>query len=137
MQGNTEVRKRLGVSIRTADGLLSAFMQLRVEADDHWGGLSEKISAIGKIVCGSNYATDVLPENWRETIMAFSKIRVQRAFAYLGDLAIRTELTSLQNFRDWRSQVKLMHEAIEQEKAFTKQCELWLEQQKRWRYERG
>lgn len=136
MQGNTEVRKRLGVSIRTADGMLGVLMQLRVEADDHWAGLSEKISSIGKIICQSNYE-HVLPDDWRETIMAFSKIRVQRAFAYLGDLVFRTELTALHNYRDWRAQVKLMHEAIEQEKAFTKQCEMWLEQQKRWRYERG
>lgn len=136
MQGNTEVRKRLGVSIRTADGLLSALLQLRTEADEHWQGLSERISAIGQIVCQSNY-DKTLPEDWRETVMAFSKIRVQRAFVYLGDLVFRTELMSLHNFRDWRAQVKLMHEAIEQEKAFTKQCEMWLEQQKRWRYERG
>lgn len=136
MQGNTEVRKRLGVSIRTADGLLSALLQLRTEADEHWQGLSERISAIGQIVCQSNY-DKTLPEDWRETVMAFSKIRVQRAFVYLGDLVFRTELMSLHNFRDWRAQVKLMHEAIEQEKVFTKQCELWLEQQKRWRYERG
>lgn len=136
MQGNTEVRKRLGVSIRTADSLLGALMQLRAEADEHWEGLSEKLSVIGQIVCQSNY-DKTLPEDWRETVVAFSKIRVQRAFAYLGDLAFRTELVSLHNFRDWRAQVKLMHEAIEQEKAFTKQCELWLEQQKQWRFERG
>jgi len=136
MQGNTEVRKRLDCSIRTADGLLHAFMQLRAESDEHWEGLSQSVSAIGAIVCTSDYSKQ-LPEFWREQVMAFSKMRVQRGFAYLADLVVRTPLYSLANYRDWRAQVKLMHEAIEQERAFTKMCEEWLDKQKRWRYEHG
>lgn len=134
MQGNVEVRKRLGVSIRTADGMLGALMQLRTESDENWAELSKRLSAIGQLVCETKYEL-AMPSDWREVIMAFSKIRIQRAFAYLGDLAFRTELTTLNNFHEWRAQVKLMHEAIEQEKLFNKQCETWLERQKQWRIE--
>ena len=136
MQGNAEVRKRFEVSTRTADTLLGIMMKLRDEADKYWPRLSEKITLIGMIVTQKDY-TKQLPEDWREYVMAFSRMRVQRAFAYLGDLVFRTEEDALGNYRDWRAQVKLMHEAIEQERAFTRMCEDWLESQKEWRYRNG
>lgn len=132
MQGNTEVRKRLGVSVRTADGLLQALLELRSEADTHWEALSQRISEIGQVVCSTDYSRR-LPEDWREQVVAFSKIRVQRAFAYLAELTFRTELAQLHNFREWRALVKQMNDAVVQERAFTRRCEDWIEQQKAWR----
>lgn len=136
MYGNAAVQRRLGTTHRMADAIISMFAGLRQEADAHWERLSVEVSSIGKIVMQKDY-TQQLPEDWREQVMAFSKIRVQRGFAYLGDLVTRTELHALGNYHEWRAQVKLMHEAIEQERAFTRMCENWLESQKEWRRSNG
>lgn len=134
MIGNAEVKKRFELSTRSADTVLGILAQLKTESDGHWGVLSDKVSEIGRIVLSTNYA-QTLPEDWRETVMAFTKIQVQRNFAFLAELVFRTDLFSLKNFRDWRAQVSLMHKAVVNERSFTETCEVWVEKQKQWKWQ--